>query len=134
MKKILYCKDVLGITYIWFSLHSDNKSLHDEFMKKVLELGYLEDITEIFDHVKDFEFIQSSHGFIVNEGKTYTFFSNEKMYDLRANEHFHKIIEEYNQKLKRPQKIEYKEVSEERYPSMVVTEWEDGSEHILFID
>lgn len=134
MKKIIYSQNVLGIAHIWFSLHSQDKTLHDEFMKKIFELDHLEDITELFHHEKDFQFLQGANGFVVIDGKTYTFYTNQKEYDMRGDERFHEVAEEYNQKLSRPINLLYKDIAENRYPSMVITHWEDGSEHITFTD
>jgi hypothetical protein len=134
MKKIVYSQDVLGLISIWYDLHRQNKELHDQFMTEVFKLGYLEDITEVFNHVDDKWFLNTASGFVIIEEKTYTFHSKEKEYEMRCDERFHKVVEEFNQKLERPIKLQYKEIKDDRFPSMVISVWEDGSEHILFTD
>lgn len=131
MQKIIYVNDVSGLSCIWNSLHDHSKELHDEFMLKVLELGYLKDETELFSAVPDLEYISTTNGYLRHEDKVY---SIEKSNDMRADERFHKLAEEYNQKIKRPVAISYKEVPNHRVPSMVVISWDCGSESILFSD
>lgn len=131
MQKIIYVNDVSGLSRIWYYLHDESKELHDEFMLKVLELGYLKDDTELFTEIADMEFLLTTSGYLQHEDKIY---SIELTSDMRADENFHKLVEQYNQKLKRPANLSYKEVPNHRIPSMLVISWDCGSESILFKD
>jgi hypothetical protein len=131
MQKIVYVNEVMGLSGIWYDLHNQDKELHDQFMLEVLELGHLKDETELFTEVPDMEFLLDSSGYIKHKEKYY---SINKETDMRADENFHKVIEKYNKKLKKPYQVSYKEVPNHRMPSMLVISWDCGSESILFSD
>ena len=131
MQKIIYVNEVSGLSRIWHYLHEDSKELHDEFMLKVLELGYLKDDTELFTEVPDMDFLLTTSGYLQHQDKVY---SMEATIDMRSDEKFHQLVEQYNQKLQRPVNLSYKEVPNHRIPSMLIISWDCGSESILFKD
>lgn len=137
MNKLIYCGEVLGLAGVWHDLHNQDKNLHREFMRKVFELNsdYMDDVSDIFEPDDPcFMFLQDSPGYLVLGDKTYTFITSQAEYVMRCDERFHQIVEEYVSRLTRNKKILYKEISDERFPSMVIVSWDDGSEHIMFTD
>lgn len=130
--KVLYISDVLGLIKLHYYMYKSNKSLHDEYMKELLENKYLEDITEVFDNERDF--IRNNAGFIENENKIYAFSSNfsKESKRLRTEKKGQEIIEKYNKLSQMKLKIQYKEIEEKDFERVVIVEWDDGSESILF--
>lgn len=51
---------------------------------------------------------------------------------MRTDEIGIEIIKKYNEFLKNPMKLSFKEIKEEDFDRMYITEWDDGSESVLF--
>jgi len=135
MQKIIYCNEVMGLSGIWYDLNSQNKELHDEFMTKVLALGYLKDESDLFKEDPDMiDLLMGNSGWLQYGDKFYTFKSGQEMYPMRADVDFHQLVEEYNQKLTKSYILSYKDVPNHRIPSMLIITWDCGSESILFKD
>lgn len=135
MQKIIYVNEVMGLPGVWYDLHNQNKILYNEFMIKMLALGHLQDETDLFTHDPDMiDLLLDTSGFIKNEDKYYAMKTSRELDVIRSDENFHKLLEEYNQKLTKPYKLSYKDVPNYRVPSMVVLTWDCGSESILFTD
>lgn len=131
MKKVLYVTSVLGFDGIPYDLYRENKELHREFLLSLKKINALEDVSDVFQSEEERKWIIDTEGCLVFEDKIFTINSSIST-SLRALPEFHLVIEEFNKKLQRPKKIEYKEIPNERFPYCFVMDFEDGSENIFF--
>lgn len=132
--RVLFVKEVLGLTRLHYYLKRENEEKHNEYLKELLDNGYLEDLTEIFTEESDKKFIRTSHGFLELNNKIYSMPHewDERGKCLRTDNKGIEIIEKYNAFLENPMKIDFKEIKEEDFERMCIIEWEDGSESVMF--
>lgn len=132
--KVLFVKEVLGLTKLHYYLKTENEEKHNEYLKDLLENGYLEDLTEVFTEEADKNFIRTAHGFLELDNKIYCMPNewSEQGKHLRTDKKGIEIIEKYNQFLKKPMKIDFEEIKEEDFDRMYIMQWEDCSESVMF--
>ena len=133
--KVLYVAEVLGLTKLHYFLKDENSDKHDEYLLELLNAGYLEDISDVFPSDKDREMVRGCFGFLEKENNLYTvpFTWSELNKKMRTEEKGIDIITKYNKFLDNPMIISFEEIDESSYEKMYVTEWEDGSESVMFL-
>lgn len=132
--RVLFVNEVLGLTRLHYYLMKEDNNEHKNYLIELLEAGYLENVSDIFHTKEDKMLMSSNDGYLEYEGNMYKFPSvwEEKCKKLRTEENGIRIIEKYNQRLKKTINLQYKSIKEEDYNRMIVVEWEDGSESVLF--
>ena len=132
--KVLYVAEVLGLTRLHYYLKTENATKHDEYLLELLKENYLEDVSDVFVTDEDKDFFNNAFGFIEIKDKLYTMPSNwsDSAKKMRTDEIGIEIIKKYNEFLKNPMKLSFKEIKEEDFDRMYITEWDDGSESVLF--
>lgn len=132
--KVLYVAEVLGLSKLHYFLKDENSQKHDEYLLSLLKENYLEDISDIFISEEDRNMVKNTFGFIEVDNKLYTvpFTLSEKSKKMRTEEKGINIILYYNKYLNIPMKISFKEINNNDFEKIYITEWDDGSESVLF--
>jgi len=132
--KVLFVRQVLGLSQLHYYLKTENSVKHDEYLTELLEAGYLEDVSDVFVEEEDKKFVRSAAGFLETDKGIYVMPSSWDIRGkrMRTDEKGIEIIQKYNQFLTRTMKIEFKEIKEEDFERMTIAEWDDGSESVLF--
>ena len=132
--KVLYVGESGGLSNLSYHLRIQDKELNARFLTELLEAGYLQDVTELFGKNEDLEWMRASGGVLDVGDNIYDlpFSWDEKFKRMRTDDTSIEIHEKYNAMLKNPLVFSYKEIKPEDFDRMVVVEWEDGSESILF--
>lgn len=132
MKKVLYVPEEMGFPGIYYDLFHFDKNLHDQFMKEIYSIGYLEDLSYMFSHHEDINLIGDSFGVVILNNKPYGLSTHcQKNNNMRSSEEFHHIVESFNNKLENPKKIVYKPIPEKDLDSVYIIEEDDGTETII---
>ena len=131
--QVLFINEVLGLSKLHYYLKRENPQKHDEYLKELLEYGYLEDVSEVFIEEEDKKFARNAFGFLEIENKFYVMpnSSDELSKKLRTERKGIEIIEKYNKLLKEPMNLQYKQIEQNQLEKMTVVEWEDGSESVV---
>lgn len=134
--RVLFANNVLGLSRLSYDLSKENIPEHKNYLLELLEQGYMNDISDIFPTEEDRILMRNSEAVLETNGNMYIFPCSwdETGRKMRTDEKGIGIIEKYNQMLEKPMVFQFKEIKEEDYKRMVVVEWEDGSEAILFND
>ena len=134
--RVLFVKEVLGLSRLNYYLHKENINAHKDYLLELLEAGYLNDISEVFPNEEDKALMRNSEAVLETNGNMYIYPCawDEMGKKMRTEKKGIEIIEKYNKFLNDPIVLQFKEIENKDYERVIIVEWEDGSEDILFKD
>lgn len=132
--KVLFVREVLGLARLQYALKNEDVVKYNEYLEEMLQNNFLEDVSELFNK-EDRELLKNYPGFLQQDDKFFMIPEDTELSRImRTNSISIDIIKKYNNFIKNPMQMQFREITEEEYERMIVVSSEDGSESIVLYE